>query len=249
MLVLPLVLGLRAGSPDAAALLIVSTMTLLFFARYALVPLGARLVEGGAHSGGAVAARLGWGAAFLAGSLLAFAAAFAAAGPAARPPALRAGAVTVALGLVHSALVLAGRHRAWWAEFVGMAGLASAAPLVIAVSGHPLDRRAIGIGALCLVYFVSTLAYIRAWRAMTRAGGGPAGRAAAPCVAAHALLAAVLAALWETGFVPGWALLGFVPVAARTAWGLLFPPRSVRTLGWREVAVAVLFTLLALPAL
>jgi hypothetical protein len=260
MLAIPLILGLRVGPPGAAPLLVVPAMTLLFFARYALVPLGARLVEGRAPPPGLIAARLGWGAVFLAGSLLAFAGALLLAEAAHRPAALRAGAATVALGLGHSALVLAGWHRVWWGEAVGMAGLASAAPLILAVAGRPLDRRALGLAAICLVYFLSTLAYVRAFRTIVREGGGggdglPGGRraddggAARRCAAAHALLAAAVAALWRAGFVPGAAVWAFVPVLVRTAWGLRRPPRTLRILGWREVIVAALFTGLALAAL
>jgi hypothetical protein len=202
MLAIPLVLGLRSAGAGAAPLLIVAAMTLLFFARYALVPLGARLIDGRSPPPGPVAARLGWGAAFLAGSLLAFAAALLLAGPDARPPALAALAATVILGLGHSALVLAGKHRTWWGEIVRMGGLASAAPLVLAVSGGPLDRRALGIGAICLIYFVSTLAYVRAVWALARDDAGR-GRAVRRCVAAHALLATAVAALWGADFMPG----------------------------------------------
>jgi len=56
---------------------------------------------------------------------------------------------------------------------------------------------------------------------------------------AHLVLAALLVVLWRQGFIPAGALAAFVPVFARTAWGFRYPPETIRTLGWREVAVAV----------
>ncbi len=245
MLLIPLVLGLAAaggpggaaGGPGAAALLLIPALTFLFLSRYAALPAAVRLLEGKPAPPGFVARRFSWTAAYLGASLACLVAALSSTPPGAFAVTLRVVAVTALLGAVQTALALAGRGRSIGGELLGMTGLASAAPLVIVASGGPLDARALGAGLVALGYFVSSLAFVRAWRSRTRGRAG-----AGSCVAAHLVLGVALAVLWKTGSIPAGALAAFLPVFTRTAWGLGFPPPTIRILGWREVAVAVGFT-------
>lgn len=246
MLVIPLLLGLAVGRAlETAALLLLPAMTFLFLSRYAALPAAARLIEGKPALPGYLARRFFWTGIYLSGCLACFLGALAQTAPGARRAALGVAVVTVLLGGAQTVAALAGRGRSLWAELLGMAGLASAAPLVAAVSGHPVDARALGAALLALAYFVSSLVFVRAYRARAR---GEA-RAAVPCLAAHAVLGALLALLWMTGFIPAGALAAFIPVFTRTAWGLMSPPKNIRALGWSEVAVALLFTGMVLAAL
>jgi len=68
-------------------------------------------------------------------------------------------------------------------------------------------------------------------------------------VAAHAGIAVGLLVLWRAGWVTGVLLLAYVPVLARTAWGLVRPAPNLRVLGWREMGVAVTFLVVAGVAL
>jgi hypothetical protein len=146
------------------------------------------------------------------------------------------------LGGAQTILALAGRGRTIAAEMLGMAGLACPAPLVVAVSGRPLDGRAAGGGILALLFFASSLAYVRAWRAREAGSRESWWR---PCLAAHLGLAVLAAGIGLAGWVPARTLVALLPVAARTAAGFRWPPRDVRVLGGLEAGVALLFTLLA----
>jgi YwiC-like protein len=243
MLVLPLVLGLAAaGTPAAAAWLVPPAMALLFMSRYAAVAAATRIVDGRKTPQGFIARRVLWAAIYIAGAVVMFAAAWRLAPAGSRRDAAIAGGVTLALGALHTALVFAGRDRTIPGEIVGMSGLASAATLVIAMAGRPLDRRAVGAGLLAFLYFASSLAYVRAIRGLWK--GDPKGRRR--CIAAHVLLGSAAVQLAAGAFIPPVAAAAFVPVFARTAWGLVRPPASLRMLGWREVGVAVTFALVAI---
>ncbi len=246
MLVIPLVLGLCAAwPPGASSVLLAAAMVLLFFSRYAALPAALRLAAGRTPPEGFVRRRVLWTAIELAGSLACFAAALRLAAPAARPATIAATLATVALGGAHTVLVFAGRDRTWWGEVIGMAGLASAAPLLQAAAGRPLDGRAAGVGLLALAYFASSLAWVRAFRMISKGNGG----AAAACVAAHGAIALGVVVLWRLEWIPALAAAAMLPPLARTAWGLRFPPRNLLALGWREMTVAVLFATIAGAAL
>lgn len=246
MLTIPLVLGLSAAwPPGAASALLAAAMVLLFFSRYAALPAALRLAAGRTPPEGFVRRRFLWAAIDLAGSLACFAAALRLASPAARPATFAAALATVVLGGAHTALAFADRDRTWWGEIIGMAGLASAAPLLQAAAGRPLDGRAVGVGLLALAYFVSSLAWVRAFRTIGKGNGG----AAAGCIAAHVAVALGVVVLWRLGWIPALAAAAMLPPLARTAWGLRSPPRNLLVLGWREVTVATLFGAIAIAAL
>lgn len=245
MLAIPLVLGLAAARPpDGAALLIVPAMVFLFLSRYAALPAAVRLVEGKPAAPGFMARRLFWSAVYLGASLACLAGALLCAGPAAFAGTLRAGAVTTSLGAAQTALALAGRGRTIGAEVLGMAGLASGATLVTSAAGRPLEARSLGVAIVALTYFLSSLSLVRDHRARSRGRARPG----LACAWTHAVLGALLVLESAGGLIRAAALLAFVPVFARAAWELRFPARTIRELGWREVAVAGLFTLIASAA-
>jgi YwiC-like protein len=257
MLVLPLVVGLAAvGTPAAAgspaagqagpawlpALLVPPAMALLFMSRYAAVAAATRIVDGKKTPKGFIARRVLWAGIYIAGATVLFGVALRTAPEAARRHVAIAGAVTLGLGVLHTALVFAGRDRTIPGEIVGMLGLASAATLVITVAGRPLDRHAFGAGLLAFLYFCSSLAYVRAIRGLWK--GDTRGRRR--CIVAHVMIVGAAGQLAAGGFVPPVAVAAYVPVLARTIWGLLSPPPNLRTLGWREVGVVVAFALIAI---
>jgi hypothetical protein len=263
MLVLPLVLGLAAagdapaaaadavtgggastpaGAAWLAAALVPPAMALLFMSRYAAVAAATRIVDGKKVPEGFIARRILWAAIYIGAGALLFAAAWRLAPPGARRDVVAAGAVTLLLGALHTLLVFAGRDRTIPGEIIGMAGLASAATLVMTVAGRPLDRRSVGAGLLALLYFASSLAYVRAIRGLWK--GDTTGRRR--CIVAHALIAGAVAQIAAGSFIPFLAAAAFLPVYARTTWGLVAPPANLRTLGWREVGVSVAFAAIAM---
>ena len=246
MLAIPLVLGMAAAwPPGVTAWLIPPAMGLLFLSRYAAVSAGARLVDGKKSPAGFIGRRLLWSAIGVVAATLLIVAAWGRSMPDARGGLLAAAVLTLALGAAHTLLALLDLDRTIPGEMIGMAGLASGAPLVVAAAGRPLDRQAIGIGLVALLYFATSLAYVKAIRALWKGDRAPRRR----CIAAHAAVAVALAQLASGAFIPPLLAAAFAPVYARTAWGLLRPPAGLRALGWREMGVAALFTLIAIAAL
>jgi hypothetical protein len=217
-------------------------MTLLFMSRYAAVAAATRLVDGRKTPEGFIARRALWSAIYIGAGAALFALAWRLAPQGARRGAVAAAAVTLVFGVLHTALVFAGRDRTVPGEMLGMAGLASGATLVMTMAGLPLDRRSVGAGMLALLYFASSLAYVRAIRGLWK--GDPTQRRR--CAIAHVVIATAAAQLAAGAFIPLLGAAAFLPVLVRTAWGLIAPPANLRALGWREVGVSVAFALVAI---
>ena len=246
MLAIPLVLGLAAAWPPAAAAwLLVPAVVLLFLSRDAAASAAERLLDGRKTPAGYIGRRMIWGFLEACVAVLLVAASWTVAAPGARGRLLGAAAITLVLAGVHTLLVLADRDRSVPGELIGMAGLASAAPLLVAASGRPLDRRALGAGLIAWLYFATSLAYVKAVRGLWKNDR----RARRRCVAAHAAVAGALASLVAGACITLPLASAFVPVYTRTAWGLRHPPANLRVLGWREAGVATGFGLIAIAAL
>lgn len=242
MLAIPLLVGLAAsGRPVVSAFLILPAMLLLFLARYAALPAATRLAKGRSLPEGYVARRFLWSLVYLAGSGALLFAAVTTATPSAREATVLMAVVTGLLGTVHAALALISLDRTLWGEMIGLTGLACSAVLVMAAAGRPLDGRTWSVAALCLGYFVTSVAYVRTYRTRNEAKT----KAAALCIAVHVAVLVGLALLWREGWLPGLGLVAFVPVVLRTAWGLWHPPTNVRKVGWTEMGVATSLLLLA----
>jgi hypothetical protein len=241
MLAIPLLLGLAAAWPPAAAAwFIVPALALLFLSRSSAVPAAERLIEGKKAPEGFVLRRGVWSLAYLVVAALLLVAAWSLLSPDARRRLLAVGACTLVLGGAQTALAFADRTRTVAAVVLGMAGLASGAPLV-AAAGRPVDRAAVGAGLVAMLYFASSLAYVRAVRGLWKGDRAALNR----CLVAHATVATALAGLMGGSFITPLLAAAFVPVYARTAWGLRRPPANLRVLGWREIGVAALFALIA----
>ena len=245
MLLIPLVLGLAAAWPPAtAAWSLVPAMGLLILSRSAAVSAASRLIDGKKGPEGFIGRRVLWSLLYTGVAALLVVLAWRLAPPEARGRLLAAAACTLLLGGLHTGLTLADRDRTIPGLIIGMAGLASGAPLMVAAAGRPLDRHAIGAGMVALLYFATSLAYLKAVRRVWKGDRAPLRR----CVVAHAAVATALATLVASAFITPLLAAAFVPVFARTAWGLRRPPSSLRILGWREVGVAALFTLTAIAS-
>ena len=246
MLAVPLALGIAAAWPPApAAWLLVPAMALLFLSRYAAVTAASRLLDGKTVPEGFLARRILWSAVYAGVALLCLVAAWAWTAPSSHDALFVTAALALLLGATHTGLVFAHRDRTIPGELVGMAALASAAPLIVAASELPLDRRAVGAGVAAFLYFCTSLAYVKAIRGLWKGDRGPLRR----CVAAHAAIVGAIATLAMGGVFTPLLAVAFLPVIVRTAWGLAAPPPGLRQLGWREVGVAVSFAVIAVIAL
>jgi hypothetical protein len=246
MLALPLALGIAAAwPPGPAAWLLVPAMALLFLSRYAAVSAATRLLDGKKVPEGFLARRILWAAVYVACATLCVVAAWEMTAPSTHDALFVTAVLTLLLGATHTGLVFAERDRTVPGELVGMAALASAAPLLVAASEQPLDRRAFGAGLAAFLYFATSLAYVKAIRGLWKGDRGPLRR----CVAAHATIVGAIATLVAGGFFTPLLAVAFLPVMARTVWGLVDPPIGLRRLGWREAGVAVSFAMVAVLAL
>jgi hypothetical protein len=246
MLAIPTVLGgVECGARSGAAWLVPAATLLGFLAHHAIVPWAQRVSDRKPSPPGYAARRLLWGVAYLAGALIVFSFALVATVAEARRPLLAIAGVASFFAAVYAVAAVFGRGRSIAAEVVGMAGVSLSGPMMAAAGGRPPDGPLFAAAVLAMGYFLSSLAFVRAYERMRE------GRAAAvsACVVVHGALAAGLIAAAVGGLLPrGW-WVAFVPVAARTAWGLARPPGNLRQLGLREVAVALSFALLAGAAL
>jgi hypothetical protein len=246
MLAITAAFGLAASpAPGPGAWLALPGLLLLFLSRYAVLPVAVRSTQGKASPRSFLVRRLGWGTAYLVLATAFVGGALALAPARSRGIALAAAAVLLALGAGHAVLALVGRDRAVWGEIVGMAGLAAGAPFVAACGG--VDRRASALapGLLALGYFVSSVVFVRAFRA----GAGRERRAAATSLAAHLAIGGALSGAALVGLLSPWAAVAFIVVLARAVWAIAAPPPTLRALGMRELAVAALFAILGVAGL
>jgi hypothetical protein len=227
MLLLPLVVGLAGVSTvTPASLIIPPAAVLLFLARFASLPGGTR-----ARAGGAFPWAVGYFVASAVGLVIAVA-------QTAEPSRYEAWALAVAVGALgfgNAGLVRAGRGRSLVAEVAAMASAALLAPLEMVVGEEPLRGDATGAGLLCFAYFLSSLVTVRTFRT---------GRVSMNLVAHAALTGALVVGWLAGGLLPG-LLLAFVPVVVRVVASTLRPPRHLRALGMREVAVSVALVVIA----
>jgi YwiC-like protein len=246
MLVIPAVLGgVEGGARSAAAWLVPVATALVFLAHHAIVPWAQRARGRKPSPPGYAARRLVWGALYLAGASIVFSCAFAATIAGSRGPLLAIAGVASLLVAIYAVADVLDRGRSIAAEVLGMAGVSLSGPMMAAAAGRPFDLPLFGAAALTLGYFLSSLAFVRAYERMREERTA----AVSACLVAHGALAAGLVAAAAGGLLPPWWWVAFVPVAARTAWGLAHPPENLRQLGWREIGVATSFTLLGSVAL
>lgn len=242
MLAIPMLFGLAAGGArSGAAWLVPEATVLVFLAHHAIVPWAQRTRERKISPRGYAARRLCWGSGYLAAAALAFSCAVMTATSAARGPFLSIAAAAAVLAAVYAIASVFGHTRSLAAEVLGLTGVSLTGPMMAAAAGRPLDRALFGVAALALGYFLSSVAFVRAYERL-RAARRPAIRL---CIIAHVALAGLLVAAAAYGALPAWWWIAFVPVVARTVWGLANPPDGLRQVGLREAWVAAAFTLLA----
>jgi hypothetical protein len=242
MLLLPLILGAGlAGIRPSAAWLVPPAVVLVFLAHCALVPVVQRRLRGRPAALESSRPRAAWTAAYLLGAAFAFAAAFWMTPAPNRSWLLVVSAGAALGGAIYTSASCAGAGRRVVTELVGMAAISLSAPIMALASGSPVDERLPAASVMAFAYSASTLAFVRAYGRLERAGRD----AVLGCVAAHVVLFGGLALIGTAGWLSPWWVAAFAPVAGRTAWGLARPARSLRQLGRREIWVASSFTLIA----
>ena len=134
--------------------------------------------------------------------------------------------------------------RTFLGEFTAIAGMTLTGPAAYYTSTLRLDFTALLIWLLSLLYFLSSVVYVklRVSAAHERHHGDTA-RFQFVCAGYHALLLGVLGLLRIQHFIGTLAALGFIPVIARALWFTARPHRhlNMQRIGWSEVVFSLLF--------
>jgi YwiC-like protein len=157
------------------------------------------------------------------------------------------------------------RSRMMFPEMAGAAAMSStAAAIVIAGGGRMLP--ALALSGIIIARSLPSILYVRtllkrahgerpSWPqapgvtarrlsetardARSLRAGRPLSTASWPALAAH-----VIAAFAVAAFAPLLAVVAMVMLLMRAAWGLAHEPARAQTIGWREIAIGVVFVLL-----
>jgi|JI8StandDraft_1071087.scaffolds.fasta_scaffold191497_2 hypothetical protein len=136
------------------------------------------------------------------------------------------------LGLFALGLDLSGRGRDVLAELAGAVALGASVTAIVLAGGGPLSVAWMA-WLLQAVRAVTAILYVRARLAHEREGGA----SAMPVVATHGAAVALVGSLVAADLAPRLAVVAFVLLLARAAWGLHGAPRHVRAqrVGVQEV--------------
>jgi hypothetical protein len=242
MLAIPMLLGLAAGGArSGSAWHLPPSIALVFLAHHAIVPSAQRALERRPSPPGYAVRRLVWGAIYLASAASFFALALLAAPSAARGPCLAIAGSASALAAAYAGASVLGYGRALVPEALGLAGVSLNGPMIAAAAGRIVDRSLFGIAVMAIGYFLSSVAFVRAYEALRVRYRLAVGA----CLSAHLAIAAGLGIAAWLRCLPHWWWIAFVPVVVRTASGLARPAGDLRQLGLREAWVAASFTALA----
>lgn len=148
------------------------------------------------------------------------------------------------LGLFALGLDLSGRGRDVLAELAGAVALGASVTAIVLAGGGP-SGVAWMAWLLQAVRAITAILYVRARLAHEREGGVPA----MPVIATHGAAVALVGSLVAADLAPSLAVVAFVLLLARAAWGLHGAPRRVRAqvVGVQEVVFGAI-TLILLAA-
>lgn len=154
------------------------------------------------------------------------------------------GAIGLGLLLVNGRQATQREERSIGGELLAICGLTLTAPASYYAATGVWDRTALWLWWLSIVYFASSIFYIklRIYRLNPRKQA--AGRNVwQSCAVYHSFLLLALAALFMAGNLPLFILIAFAPVLARTFWSLLKPVTQVnlKRAGILEIIYSVLF--------
>ncbi|MFN0085470.1 MAG: YwiC-like family protein [Blastocatellia bacterium] len=154
------------------------------------------------------------------------------------------GAIGLALLLFNGRQAARLEERSIAGELVAICGLTMTAPASYHAARGAWDRTALWIWLLSVLYFASSVFYIklRVYRLNPRKQEAQR-RVWRGCAAYHAFLLLALAALFASGSLSVFALIAFTPVLARTFWSLGMPVASVnlKRAGILEIVYSLLF--------
>jgi len=159
--------------------------------------------------------------------------------------------IGVVVFVLHSVLFLRREDRSATGELLGIAGLCLSAPIGYVAAMGASIREAAVLWALCVLFFGSSVFYVK-WRVRRLVAdrkGGNAADAAVALIAYHVVLLATLVALAAGGLTPWGILWAFAPLLLRYFLPLIV--RDTPTLiqiGVSEIILSLAFVLALLAA-
>ena len=235
MLYIPFVLGvLVAGRATAATGLLLLAVSALFISRESLLAWmrARRQTRPAGEAGRWLLGYLGIAAAAGAPLLLAYR----------FPFLLPMGAAGLLLLLLNGTQGAQLAERSIRNELLAIAAMTMTAPAAFAVSHGRWTATALWLWALSLIYFASSVFYVKLRVAGLHAKGDP-GPARRNCFYFHAALLAALLLLCATSALPPLAVAAFLPALGRSFWSLARPAAraDLQRAGWLEVAYSLIF--------
>ena len=150
---------------------------------------------------------------------------------------------TLVLLAVNTRQAVRRQDRTILSEMLAIAGLTLTAPAAHYVASGVLVGAALWLWALCLLYFVSSVFYVKFRVNTINPRNKEARKSRWRCAVYHTFLLAALLVLVLTSSVSLLVLAAFSPVLIRSFWHLTNPVRQVnlRRLGWLEVIYSIVF--------
>src|SRR5215210_7572876 len=154
------------------------------------------------------------------------------------------GALSLALLAINARQAVRREDRRVTGEMLAIAGLTMTAPMAYYVARGRWDEIAVWLWALCALYFMSSVFYVKLRVYSTSARKQEARRQTWwRCAFYHSFLFAALLMLALTGKLNLFALLAFAPVLARSFWQLVLPATGInlRRIGVLEIIYSMIF--------
>jgi hypothetical protein len=129
-------------------------------------------------------------------------------------------------------------------EMIAILGLTLTAPATYYVARAEWNAIALGLWALCALYFASSVFYVKLRvYSLNRRKEQARKQARVRCALYHAFLLASLLVLAFTGSLNLFAIVAFAPVLARTFWQLIKPAAqlNLRRIGVLEIIYSLVF--------
>ena len=142
----------------------------------------------------------------------------------------------------HAWLISRKSDRTILSELIGIVSLTSSAPVLYYVSKQRADAVLILLWGLHILYFISSLFYVKMLVARCSAKS-TARQLTVQCVAYHAILLFSLALLAWQKQLPVLILIAFVPILLRTAYGVRPSENrlNLRKVGYAEMSFTLFF--------
>ncbi|MCI0411897.1 YwiC-like family protein [bacterium] len=138
---------------------------------------------------------------------------------------------------VHTFLISKKSDKTVFVEMLGILNLTGSAPALYYVLRGNLDQTALLLWAICLLYFISSIFYVK--MLIGRFSKKPnSAELIRKCITYHLILMILLIVSLSLHLIPVLVIVGFLPVIGRTIWGIQVHQIqwNLRKVGLTEIA-------------